>query len=248
MKVTVTETVVETFEIEVPDYLHGEDAFNEYCEEVRVHYEGDRAYEVTSVDFNRVKEGLTVPSREVHTQRLVSATDRPMISVIAAVAQNGVIGDQQTIPWKCPEDMARFKKLTTGGIVIMGRKTFESMSRCPLPGRINIVVTSKINPREHSLQTGYHVANSVQDSLDLALELRAQGKTYGNIWIIGGAGIYKEVIENQWATSLEITRIMAEPKGDVFMPSFEGYELGFDQGRETSSKGVEYHFESWFRL
>src|SRR5579872_3279123 len=90
----------------------------------------------------------------------MSATQRPLISLIVAMAQNGVIGRANALPWRLPEDLKRFKEYTLGKPILMGRKTFESIGR-PLPGRLNLVLTR---------DTGWHaegvvVVNSVEEAL-----------------------------------------------------------------------------------
>ena len=128
-----------------------------------------------------------------------------MISIIAAVSKNGVIGVDNKLPWDLPEDLKRFKELTTGNVVIMGRKTYESIGK-PLPNRINIVVT-----RDKNFFTPNVI---VANSLDSAL-LKAGGNK--DIFIIGGGEIYKQSIG--FADKLYITEVDMEVEGDTTFPT-----------------------------
>ena len=125
-----------------------------------------------------------------------------MIHVIAAIAENGVIGKDNKIPWDIPADLAQFKALTTGHTVIMGRKTFESIGRI-LPNRENIIVSATL-----SVVEGAKVAHSLQHALQLA--------SCAEIFIIGGAGLYQEALP--LADVLNITHVQLSPEGDTYFP------------------------------
>lgn len=132
-----------------------------------------------------------------------------LISAIAAVAQNGVIGNRGALPWHLPADLAWFRQQTTGHCVIMGRKSFQSIGR-PLPKRTNIVVTR---------DAGFHaegvmVATSVEVALRLA---RAHGET--EAFIIGGGELYRQTI-GYW-DRIYLTEVEASPDGDVFFPELD---------------------------
>ena len=143
------------------------------------------------------------------------------ITLIVAVAQNGVIGAQGTMPWHLPEDLKRFKALTLGKPVLMGRKTWESLPRKPLPGRTNIVVT-----RDAGFQApGAAVVHSVEDGLAAAAREQPQ-----EIMVIGGAAIFAETLP--LASKIHWTQIMARPEGDAFMPPLDP-----KQWRETQREG-----------
>lgn len=136
----------------------------------------------------------------------------PRISLIAAIAENGVIGANGKIPWRLSTDMRRFKQLTIGKPVIMGRKTADSLG-VPLVDRSNIVVTSSDlwEPefiRVTSIDEAFEVARSALD------------QTGGNeIFVIGGGQLYAETIAR--ADRLYITRVAAAPEGDTFFPPFD---------------------------
>src|SRR5579863_2609510 len=132
------------------------------------------------------------------------------VSIIAAVAANGVIGDRNGIPWSLPSDFAHFKRMTIGKPLIMGRQTFESIGH-PLPGRANIVV---------SRQKGYEPEGViVVTSLEAALE-RAQAVAKADraneVMIGGGAQIYAQTLGI--ADRLYITHVGLNPPGDAYFP------------------------------
>jgi dihydrofolate reductase len=135
------------------------------------------------------------------------------IVLIAAVAENGVIGQGGTMPWRLKSDMKHFRALTMGKPVIMGRKTYLSTSAKPLPGRTNIVVTR--DPQFTA--PGALVARS----LDIALEV-ARGDALrrgSDIMVIGGSEIYAQAMP--LAHRLEITRIQMKPEGDTAFPPID---------------------------
>ena len=110
------------------------------------------------------------------------------LAVIVAVADNGVIGRNNSLPWHLPEDLRYFKRVTLGKPVVMGRKTFESIGR-PLPGRANIVIT-----RSHEWSVdGVSVVNSLDDALRLAADIAALDGA-DELMVIGGAEIYTNAI------------------------------------------------------
>lgn len=141
----------------------------------------------------------------------MSQPRRPRVSLIAAVAANGVIGDNNALPWRLPEDLRRFKALTLGHPVIMGRKTFESIGR-PLPGRRNIVISRN---REYAA-AGCEVAAS----LEAALEACRNGSD--EVFIIGGAQIYAEALP--LAQRLYMTEVHCAFEGDAHFPAFDRRE------------------------
>ena len=135
--------------------------------------------------------------------------DGVRISLIAAVADNGVIGDGPTMPWRLSTDMRRFRQLTLGKPVVMGRKTFESLPG-PLGGRMNVVVS-----RQEAFQPDGTVAYpSVEQALDAAAEAAGE-----EVMVIGGGGIYAATIDR--ADRLYITHVALRPDGNVFFPDID---------------------------
>lgn len=134
----------------------------------------------------------------------------PTITLVAAMGKNRVIGIDGRMPWHLPADLKRFKQITMGKPVIMGRKTFESIGK-PLPGRTNIVLTRGDAP----LPDGVIRAGS----LDAAL---AEAGDVPEVMIIGGAQIYAEALSR--ATAMELTFVDAAPEGDTYFPEWERSE------------------------
>ena len=126
---------------------------------------------------------------------------------VVAVAENGVIGAGGAMPWRLKSDMSRFKALTSGKPVVMGRKTFLSIRR-PLPGRTNIVVTRDAGFRA----AGAVVTHSVADAMAIATG-DALRRFVTEIAIIGGAEIYAQCMDR--ADRLEVTEVHARPEGDT---------------------------------
>ncbi|MEQ1593278.1 MAG: dihydrofolate reductase [Thiobacillaceae bacterium] len=131
----------------------------------------------------------------------------PRISVIAALAKNRVIGIENRLPWRLPEDLAHFKALTLGHPILMGRKTFESLGR-PLPGRTNIVITRNADYSKE----GCLVADSIPAALALCAEV-------DEVFFIGGAELYAQVIP--FADRLYLTEVDIEAKGDAWFPDYD---------------------------
>lgn len=136
-----------------------------------------------------------------------------ILSLVVAASENNVIGKDNKLPWHLPDDLKRFKALTRGHPVIMGRKTYESIGRA-LPGRLNIIVSNTLE----TAPTGTVLANSLSAALDLA-------KDSDEAFIIGGAKLFE--IGLSLAEKLYLTRVHANIQGDVLLP-----EIG-DEWKET---------------
>jgi dihydrofolate reductase len=135
------------------------------------------------------------------------------IVIIAALAQNRGIGFGNAIPWRLSADLKRFKSLTTGHYVVMGRKTFESIGK-PLPNRISLVV---------SRQEGYRAEGCrICDSLEQAIAIAQHDGGAGTLYIIGGGQIYEQALP--LAHRLELTEVSASPQADAFFPEFKKEE------------------------
>lgn len=130
-----------------------------------------------------------------------------LLSLIVAVARNGVIGRGNALPWHLPADLKHFKAVTLGKPVIMGRKTFESIGR-PLPGRKNIVVTRNAGFRAE----GCEVVASLEAALAVCVDAE-------EVFVIGGAQLYAEALGK--ADRIYLTRIEADIEGDTFFPPFD---------------------------
>lgn len=135
------------------------------------------------------------------------------VSIIAAVSENGVIGNKGRLPWHLPDDMKHFRILTEGHPVIMGRKTYASIPEHhrPLPGRQNIVIT-----RQKGLQIpGCEVVHSLEEALDSCLKSNVSSPTK-EVFVIGGGEIYREALP--FAQRIYLTRVHATVDGDAFFP------------------------------
>ncbi len=131
----------------------------------------------------------------------------PRVSLIAAVAENGVIGVNNALPWHLPTDLKRFRTLTFGHHLVMGRKTCESLGRA-LPGRVNFVVSRNPSFRAE----GFIVVSSVEVALSAA-------PTDDEVFIIGGASLYRQVLPR--ADHIYLTFVHAEFAGDTRFPDFD---------------------------
>ena len=145
------------------------------------------------------------------------------LSIIVAVAENGCIGIANQLPWHLPEDLKYFRRLTTGNIVIMGRKTYESIGK-PLPNRSNIVISQ--NPDFHA--DGIKVVRTIDEALKMA-ESIAEIDGAPEAFIIGGAQIYRQTLA--LAQRLYLTEVKKTVTGDAFFPSIDP-----SQWREIASE------------
>jgi dihydrofolate reductase len=135
------------------------------------------------------------------------------LAVIVAVAENGVIGKNNALPWRIPEDLRYFKRITMGKPIIMGRKTFESIGK-PLPGRTNIVITRNVNMRAE----GVSIVASLDEALDLARRV-ALTEGVEEAVVIGGAEIYRLAVAV--AERLYVTEVHAAVEGDAVLPEID---------------------------
>lgn len=142
-----------------------------------------------------------------------TATVRPQIVLIVAVAENGVIGRNNTIPWRLKSDQQRFKAITLSKPVVMGRKTFESLPR-PLPGRTNIVITRDAGYRA----VGAVVTTSFENACAIARG-DALRRCAADIMMIGGVDVYARALPV--ADRLEITEVHATIEGDTRFPAID---------------------------
>jgi len=135
------------------------------------------------------------------------------VVLIAAVAENGIIGDEGGMPWHYPADLRRFKEATTGHPVVLGRRTYESIVDGlggPLPGRTNVVLST----RDLDLPEGAVLAGSVESALDAA----ADAPGGGTVYVAGGATVYEQFLP--LADRLELTEIPESPDGDTRFPEW----------------------------
>ncbi len=161
----------------------------------------------------------------------------PIVFVLA-MAENGVIGDRGKIPWRIAEDMRHFKAMTVGKPVIMGRKTWDSFPKKPLPGRTNIVVT-----RDRSFAAeGAVVVHSLDDALT-----RAQSENPSEIAIAGGADIYDALRAR--ADRIHLTEVHAAFDGDVMLAPFDRTQWReISREDHATPEGLRYSFVTLERV
>ena len=147
------------------------------------------------------------------------------ISLIVAMAQNGVIGHNNMLPWHLPEDLRYFKKVTMGKPIVMGRKTFESIGRA-LPGRTNIVISRQANL---TLPEGVKLAASIDEAVKIA-EAVCLIDGVDELMIIGGEEIYRLCMPQ--ATRLYLTKVHAEVEGDAYFSGFKENEWSLEEQQD----------------
>ena len=150
------------------------------------------------------------------------------LSIIAAMAKNRVIGKEGHIPWYFPEDLKRFKALTLGNVVIMGRPTFESLpfEFRPLPDRTNVVLTN--NPKFYA-PAGVYKAHSIEEALDI-------GRSHQETYFIGGGKVYEQALP--LVSRLELTEIHTDYEGDVYFPKWNREE--WDELQRIKNDGFDF--------
>ena len=156
------------------------------------------------------------------------------LSIIVAIANNQVIGINNTLPWHLPEDLKHFRALTTGHHIIMGRKTYESLGRL-LPGRTTVIVTRN---KDYQLE-GALIAHSLEAAVALC-------QNDGEVFLIGGAELYQDGLK--LADKLYITDVDLTVDGDAFFPDFD-LNLWQEITREThtSAQGLPFSYITYMR-
>jgi dihydrofolate reductase len=149
------------------------------------------------------------------------------VTLVAAVADNGVIGAAGDIPWRIPADFAHFKALTLGHVLVMGRATYASIGRA-LPGRTTIVLTR--DPVWSA--DGVLVASSLDDALDLAEDLP------GEVFVAGGAAVYAEALDRAHAQVL--TEVHLSPEGDTHYPDFDRTQWAEERREQHLDAEIPY--------
>ncbi|MGQ0442208.1 MAG: dihydrofolate reductase [Methylophilaceae bacterium] len=158
----------------------------------------------------------------------------PQLSIIVAIAKNGVIGFNNSLPWHLPEDLKRFKALTTGHHIIMGRKTYESLG-CLLPNRITVIVTRNKN---YTVE-GALIAHSLKDAIQLC-------KNDDEAFIIGGAELYQQALKS--VHQLYITEVDLDVPGDTFFPQLNSHEWQETaRSQHVSKSGLAFSYVSYER-
>ena len=162
-----------------------------------------------------------------------------MITVIAAIAKNNALGKDNDLIWYLPADLKRFKKVTTGHYILMGRNTFESIGK-PLPNRTTIIITRNKNYSKEGCLT----AGSIEEAVELA-------KEEAQVFIIGGAQIYKEIMAKDLADQLDITLVHSEFDADVYFPEIDAKvwkEAVREDFKADEKNDYDYSFISYQKI
>lgn len=153
-----------------------------------------------------------------------------MLSIIAAVNENYVIGKNNKLPWHIPEDLKRFKKLTTGKTIVMGRKTFESLPGI-LPNRKHIIITRNMNYAYES--DNVEIVHNLKDILKYK-------DCKEEFFIIGGGKIYAEFLP--YCEKLYLTKVHSNQNGDTFFPKFDINNYKILENEEHNDNNIKYSF------
>lgn len=157
------------------------------------------------------------------------------LALIVACAENRVIGRDGDLPWRLPDDLRRFRRLTTGHAILMGRRTWESIGR-PLPKRRNLVVT-----RARIERAGVETFTSLETALEAVAD-------EAEPFVIGGEALYAAALPR--ATRIHRTLVRAEVEGDAFFPQVDwsAWNLRFDERHEADAEHAHaFHFQTWER-
>lgn len=160
----------------------------------------------------------TIEETADSVEETAAGAEEPPIALIAAVAANGVIGRDGEMPWHYPEDLKRFKSLTTGNPVIMGRRTYDSIAARiggPLPDRMNIVLSRS----EPDLPSDVVVADSVEQAIEEATAACKLESAADEIFVIGGATVYEQFLDQ--ADRLYLTELASSYEGDTTFPDWD---------------------------
>lgn len=158
-------------------------------------------------------------------------SQRPKISAIVAMSENHVIGDDNQLPWHLPADLKHFKTITSGHPILMGRKTYESIGR-PLPNRTNIIITR--NPSYEA--PGCIVVQSINEAVESAASIGSN-----EIFIIGGAEVYKQLLPNIERIYLTVVHDVFD--GDAFFPEFNANDwIEKERVKHDADENNEYAY------
>ncbi len=170
-----------------------------------------------------------------------SDTYKPFITIIVAIAKNGVIGSKGKLPWYISEDLKRFKKLTLKNPVLMGRKTYDSIFHrlgSGLPERENLILTRKKNYKK--IEQNVHFFNDIDQILHWM-----EQKNYKDLFIAGGTSIYDKFLPV--AQRIEVTHVCQNFEGDTFFPNWnkENWKTINGELKKDSKSGLEYYFSTY---
>lgn len=159
-----------------------------------------------------------------------------MITIIAAIGSRNELGKDNDLIWYLPADLRRFKKVTTGNYIIMGRNTYESIGK-PLPNRTTVIITRN----KKYTQEGCIVVHSIAEAFEISKEQK-------QVFVIGGAEIYRQCMQNDLADRLDITQVHEQFEADVFFPEIDSkkWEIISREDHEADEKNkFNYSFISY---
>jgi len=162
-----------------------------------------------------------------------------MITLIAAISKNNALGKDNDLIWYLPADLKRFKKVTSGHYILMGRNTFESIGKA-LPNRTSVIITRN----DDYFKEGCLIANSIEQAIDLA-------KEEATVFIIGGAQVYKQAMARDLVDQLDITLVHEEFEADVFFPEIDKKiwkEVSREDFKADEKNKYDYSFISYQKI
>ena len=162
-----------------------------------------------------------------------------MITIIAAIANNNALGKDNDLIWHLPADLKRFKRVTSGHHILMGRNTFESIGK-PLPNRTTVIITRN----DAYSKEGCLVVNSIEKAIEVA-------QSDDHIYIIGGAQIYKQAMESDLVDQLDITQVHHEFEADVYFPEIDSekwIETEREDFKADEKNKYDYSFISYKKV
>jgi len=169
------------------------------------------------------------------------------VELIVAFSKNGIIGNKNQIPWDIPEDLKRFRDLTINNIVVMGRKTFESLPSGPLKNRINIILTNKVVNVKDENNPNPNVIYANADNISTIIKNINQ--PYKSVFIIGGSEIYKLFIN--YCKIIHITYIDEDFDGDAYFPYdinyfIDNYKLITSKKYTSEKQNIKYKYYTFY--
>lgn len=164
-----------------------------------------------------------------------------ILSHIVAVSENNAIGVKNGLPWNIPEDLKFFKDKTLNSVIIMGRKTYESLGR-PLPKRTHIVISKTSQPED--FPSGVHLVSSIEEAIKVAKTLGHE-KHLQEIFIVGGGEIYKQSLK--FVDKIYLTRIHTEVDADAFYPEIPTSQFKIAEERPSKDDNYSYTFVEYIR-
>jgi dihydrofolate reductase len=164
---------------------------------------------------------------------------KPIITILVAVSDNNVIGNKNEIPWHIKEDLMRFRSLTNGKSIIVGRTTYELIKKAyetrgkPMPDRRNIIITNNLTYTVSDANS--FVVHSIEEAIQKAKEIESE-----EVFIAGGASIYK--LSFPYANKLDITVVHTILNGDAFFPEYKSHFKNIVSQRDSSDENYSYTF------